>query len=53
MSRKQDETHKRKAGSPAASSGQGAASALDALIKRRVIAPGQDAVKREPKSKKN
>jgi hypothetical protein len=41
MIRKQDESHKRKAKPPnTPSTGRGAASALDALIKRRVSAPG-------------
>jgi hypothetical protein len=41
MSRKQEPPHSRKRNvPPAPSTGQGAASALDAMIKRRVTAPG-------------
>lgn len=41
MTAKQDESHKRQSKPKSPSTGRGAASALDALIKRRVAAPGQ------------
>jgi len=40
MRQKQDHGEKRKARSDVPSTGRGAASAMDALIKRRVPAPG-------------
>lgn len=53
MSRKQDEPYKRKS-TPrnVPSTGEGAASALDALIKRRMAAPGQDNQPSPPSAKK-
>ena len=41
MTAKQDESHKRQSKPKSPSTGRGAASALDAMIKRRVAAPGQ------------
>jgi hypothetical protein len=42
MTRKQDESHKGQKKRPEIpSTGRGAASAMDALIKRRITAPGQ------------
>jgi hypothetical protein len=41
MTRKQDESHHRKSKPKIPSTGRGAASALDALIKGRLVAPGQ------------
>jgi hypothetical protein len=41
MSRKQEEPSQRKGKSHAPSTGRGAASAMDAMIKRRVQAPQQ------------
>ena len=41
MGRKDDESHKRKEKPRSPSTGRGAASAMDALIKRRMPPPGQ------------
>ena len=41
MPRKQDQAAKRNTKPDIPSTGQGAASALDAMIKRRVVAPGE------------
>ena len=42
MGAKQDDAHKRKEKERSPSTGRGAASALDALIKRRAPTPGQN-----------
>ena len=54
MTHKQDESHKRRKKPPVVpSTGRGAASAMDALIKRRVLAPGQGDAPAPPPSKKH
>jgi hypothetical protein len=52
MGGKQDESHKRKEKPRPPSTGRGADSALDALIKGRVPPPGQQ-VQPQPPSKKH
>jgi hypothetical protein len=53
MSRKQDEPQKRKSKPATPSTGCGAASALDALIKRRLAAPAHGVQPPPPQSKKH
>jgi hypothetical protein len=53
MAAKQDDSRSKRKGKPdVPSTGRGAASAMDALIKKRVLTPGNGIVPQQPQSKK-